>query len=223
MRKLLFVTMAALPLSFAALANSDIDSQSQNNDINNQSNQISTGIVSNNPTYVNNGSQHAYGSIGRVNCAQASLNVGVAGSGQDYVNNGAVYLNVSIPFTAFGSGITCEKAMKESYAQMQHDTKMVLADHCMKLLAKGFRYDSSGTLSSKCVGFQLTGIGREMVETQKANLISDRQFAQAKQGEAFAMQLEQEIRRHDLCKAAADRGMERDTFCAGMHIQAKDD
>ena len=216
------ISITILTFSATCLAD-EVDSQSNTSNVSNESSQYSQGIVSNNPTYVNNGGFHAYSSIGKVSCAQASMNVGVAATGDDYTNNGSLYVNVNIPFTSFGSGISCAEAMAEAKAQMEYDTAMVLTDHCMALLSKGFSYHTSNPLSRKCNGFELTGIGQEMVETQKANLIAEKKFATAKANEALANELEQQIRRHDLCKAAKERGMERMAFCQGIHIASKDD
>ena len=221
-KKLHAIVLTLFTISSTCMAN-EIDSQSNTSNVSNESSQYSQGIVSNNPTYVNNGGYHAYSSIGKVSCAQASMNVGVAASGEDYVNSGSIYMNVNIPFTSFGSGISCAEAMAEAKAQMEYDTAMVLTDHCLALLSKGFSYHTSNPFSRKCEGFQLTGIGKEMVETQKANLIAEQKFADAKANEALANELEQQIRRHDLCKAAKDRGMNRMAFCQGVHIASKDD
>ena len=221
-KKLHAIVLTLFTISSTCMAN-EIDSQSNTSNVSNESSQYSQGIVSNNPTYVNNGGYHAYSSIGKVSCAQASMNVGVAASGEDYANSGSIYMNVNIPFTSFGSGISCAEAMAEAKAQMEYDTAMVLTDHCLALLSKGFSYHTSNPLSRKCEGFQLTGIGKEMVETQKANLIAEQKFADAKANEALANELEQQIRRHDLCKAAKDRGMNRMAFCQGVHIASKDD
>lgn len=221
-KKLHAIILTLFTISSTCMAN-EIDSQSNTSNVSNESSQYSQGIVSNNPTYVNNGGYHAYSSIGKVSCAQASMNVGVAASGEDYANSGSIYMNVNIPFTSFGSGISCAEAMAEAKAQMEYDTAMVLTDHCLSLLSKGFSYHTSNPLSRKCEGFQLTGIGKEMVETQKANLIAEQKFADAKANEALANELEQQIRRHDLCKSAKDRGMNRMAFCQGVHIASKDD
>ena len=219
----IFTFLLTPSLAFANDPTTDMDQLTTNNNVSNESSQYSQGVVSNNPTYVNNGDFHAYGRIGQVSCAQASMNMGVTSTGEHFTNSGAVYLNVSIPLTSFGSGSTCESAMAEAKAQMAYDTAMVLTDHCLDLMAKGISYASTNQLSRKCQGFELTDLGKEMMEAQKQKLISDKLYAKARSNEAMANELEQQIRRHDLCKAAKERGMARTTFCQGIHIHSKDD
>tara|TARA_R110000868_G_scaffold189695_2_gene432997 strand:+ start:45308 stop:45976 length:669 start_codon:yes stop_codon:yes gene_type:complete len=216
MRKIIIATLATLTLSFSVFAD-DVDSLSTQNDINNQSNQNSTGIVSNQPTFINNGNNHAYGTIGRASCAQASLNVGVAGSGSQYTNDGSVYLNLNIPLTMFGSGKSCAEAMHEATVQMKMDTNMVLTDHCTDLLAKGYNYSAGNEFSKKCQGFELTGVGQEIVAARRANLIADQQFAAAKTREAQNAELRAELDRINICQAYAEKGV-MIALCRGVPL-----
>ena len=219
MRKILCVALTVLPLSFSAFAD-DVDSLSTTNDINNQSSQNSTGIVSNQPTFFNNNNTHAYNSVGNTSCAQASMTFGAGSSGRNFTNQGSLYVGVNIPFTSFGSGKTCEEVMKIKKAQMQYDTAMVLTDHCLNLQAKGVSYRSGNQFTKKCEGFERTEIGLKMAETQHAKLSADKLMAQANEMQARAMIAQSLVTLHEACNIAKKKGIDRFPNCE-VHVESQ--
>lgn len=199
------VLLLTAATSFSALAT--VDNQSTTNNVDNTSEQNSTGVVSNNPTFVNNGAETPYGRIGKVSCAQPSINVGAASSGDDYFDSGAVYINFNMPL----GGKSCDDAMAEAEAQMRKDTQMTLELHCASLMERGIAF-TNGAAARECKGFEYTELGNNIIEARTAEV-------KAASEKALNDELEQFMRRMDICQAYAERGV-LPTQCKGVPLPA---
>lgn len=203
----IFTTFLILTLSFTAIAddpNVITDDHTLNSDVLNNSAQH--GYVNQNSTMIQTGSRIPYDSAGTISCAKSSLNFGVAGGGNKVYDSKSIYAGISIPF---GSGDTCEKLMAEELLQKENNTRIGLTNHCKDMLSSGLQYKEGigNPIQAKCSGFELTGMGKEVLAVKKEELKVRALKAKTDSMGQQSSYIRNLVALHDACAVARQKGI----------------
>lgn len=193
--------VAASVFSLSAFAG--VDSQSSTSNINNNSSQNSTGIVTNSPVYQTAIGETPYNRINGTSCAAPQVYGAVGSSGENYFDQGSATIGFSYSF----GGETCKKAAEAELARIRDENHRSLEKHCVAMLETGY----VGT-DNKCDGFERTELGNLKAQNAMMKVSVENSVLQAQA-------LQQKLNLIQTCREARNASIHLDE-CIGVPTTA---